>query len=335
MLTLEQRYKIKFLFEQKMALREISRKLNIAYTTIQNFVARRLKHEDTGREQGSGRFPNLSFSQTNELIDLKEANNLTSPAKLAGKLKEKLKIAVCGRTVRRYLKSAGYCAGKLACKPMLTKVQIERRRKICTEWSFKSDEYWNNVIFSDETKFNLKNSDGQQYVWKKPSERLLEKNICKTYKFGGGNVMFWGCFSRLGIGHLSVIRGKMDRYDYVNILRSKLTRSATKMGLENYKFQQDNDPKHTSGYTKEFFARNNVEVVDWPSQSPDLNPIENLWAFIKRSMQGLTFTKEQDLIDYVFRVWNEVMPELCKKLVDSMNNRITAVLRAKGGYTKY
>ncbi|KAF7692160.1 Transposable element Tcb1 transposase [Cucumispora dikerogammari] len=121
--------------------------------------------------------------------------------------------------------------------------------------SFQNNEYFNNVIFSDETKFNFKNSDGQTFVWKKPSERLEEKNIKKTVKFGGESVMFWGCFSKYGVGKLKVIDGIMDKYGYVDILRSNLEASAEKFGLNAYKFQQDNDPKHTSGYAREYMSK--------------------------------------------------------------------------------
>jgi len=64
--------------------------------------------------------------------------------------------------------------------------------------------------------------------------------------------MFWGCFGRNGVGMLKVIDGIMDRYVYVNILKHNLKNSANMLELKNYKFQQDNDPKHTSQHTKEY-----------------------------------------------------------------------------------
>ena len=137
------------------------------------------------------------------------------------------------------------------------------------------------------------------------------------------------------MGKLKVIDGIMDKYGYVDILRSNLEASAEKFGLVDYKFQQDNDPKHTSGYAREYMLRNNIDVLVWPSQSPDLNPIENLWAYIKQKLRGKSFSKKTDLIAHVVEIWENIPVEFCEKLVKTMFDRINQVLRSKGGYTDY
>ncbi|KAF7690812.1 Transposable element Tcb2 transposase [Cucumispora dikerogammari] len=104
--------------------------------------------------------------------------------------------------------------------------------------------------------------------------------------------MFWGCFLKYGVGKLKVIDGIIDKYGYVDILRSNLEASAEKFGLVAYKFQQDNDPKHTSGYARKYMSRNNIDVLVCPPQSPDLNPLENLWAYIKQKLRGKKFFKK-------------------------------------------
>ena len=96
-------------------------------------------------------------------------------------------------------------------------------------------------------------------------EHLNEKYMTPTVKFFGGKIFLWGCFSFNGVGNLNFIEGTMDKYQYVDILSNNIASLAEKMGLNEYIFQQVNDPKHASAYAKEFFAAMEIAVFDWPS----------------------------------------------------------------------
>ena len=75
------------------------------------------------------------------------------------------------------------------------------------------------------------------------------------------------------------------------------------MSLNRFIFQQDNDPKHTSVHTKSFFAASNIEVLPWPSQSPDLNPIEHVWAYMKQKLSGLAIKNKTALKEKIMELW--------------------------------
>jgi len=137
------------------------------------------------------------------------------------------------------------------------------------------------IIFTDESKFNLRYSDGKLFVWRTPGTGLQERHIEPTLKFGGGSVMVWACFSYYGPGELVFIDGLMDAAKYVDILSTALPPSIRRMGLQSFILQQDNAPQHTAKLTREFFRRRDIRTLPWPSQSPDMNPIENLCAIIK------------------------------------------------------
>ena len=123
---------------------------------------------------------------------------------------------------------------------------------------------------------------------------------------------------------------------YISILESNLKSSARLLRLgSNFVFQQDNDPKHTAKKTVEFLEKQNVNVLDWPSQSPDLNPIENLWSILDRKIGERSFTRKEALKEAVQKAWCEMDIKQTKSLVESMPTRLRLVIEAKGGPTKY
>jgi len=151
--------------------------------------------------------------------------------------------------------------------------------------------------------------------------------------------MVWGCMGWNGVGKLIEVQGKMDAEQYCEILEEGVEESFQKLKMaedEQY-FQQDNDPKHTSRKAGQWFSDNNIIPLKWPAQSPDLNPIEHLWQHLKNRLQQYdTLPKGvHELWERVAEEWNKIPPETCQNLIESMPRRIQAVLKAKGGHTKY
>ena len=108
------------------------------------------------------------------------------------------------------------------------------------------------------------------------------------------------------------------------------------VGGEQY-FQQDNDPKHMSGVATQWFEDNHIQVLGWPSQFHNMNPIEHLWEHLKHHLKQYPTPPKRvhELWDRVAEKWNKIPPEVCQNLIESMPRLIEAVIKAKGGHTKY
>ncbi len=100
-------------------------------------------------------------------------------------------------------------------------------------------------------------------------------------------------------------------------------------------FQQDLAPAHTAKSTKSWLNDHGVGVLDWPANSPDLNPIENLCGIVKRKMRNKRQKNADELKATAKETWASIPPQQCHKLITSMPRRIEAVIKAQGAPAKY
>ena len=100
---------------------------------------------------------------------------------------------------------------------------------------------------------------------------------------------------------------------------------------------QDGAPCHTARSAKAFLQARNIPLLDWPGNSYDMNPMDNLWEIVKIKMKGENITTKQQLIERLIRVWkhdDEILAN-CRTCIESLPRRIAALIKAKGGPTKY
>jgi len=160
--------------------------------------------------------------------------------------------------------------------------------------------------------------------------------------------MVWGCFYGSTIGYLwPLLEGRNNAIKYVEILEytlSDVRMELSEMGIDDPVFMQDNSPIHISKLARAWFKENDWVVAKHPVYSPDMNPIEHVWAYMKRqlhkrypdliNMRGSVDTK-QALADALEEIWKEIPESLLESLYTSMPRHVAAVIKAEGWYTKY
>ncbi len=166
---------------------------------------------------------------------------------------------VSAQTICHTLHQIGLHGCRPRRKPLLKMMHKKASKQFAEDKQTKDMDYWNPVLWSDETKINLFGSDGVKHVWRQPGE-YKDKCVLSTVKHGGGNVMVWGCMSAAGTGELQFIEGTMNANMHCDILKQSMIPSLWRLGRRAV-FQHDNNPKHTSKTTTALPKKLRVKVI--------------------------------------------------------------------------
>jgi transposase len=327
---------VKLRNEKMLSYSEIENLTGIIPQTAQKIVKKYNIHKSVVNRSGRGRKKIITQKESHLVKWQLIKDRKISAKKAAEEFEKTTGKKVSAKTIKRIGKENEYNQRIALKKPYINSRNRKKRIEFANDNLNKDNSYWKRILWSDESKFNLFGSDGKIKVWRRVGEELKDECLQPTVKYGGGNVKVWGCMSSNGTGNLVFIDDTMDRFLYVDILKNNLKQSVKKLKLgRNFIFQQDNDPKHTSKLARQFFKDNKTEVLGWPSQSPDLNVIEPLWAFVEKNIRKYHISNKDQLKNAILDVWQNIPPSLTKKLVESVPRRITAVLQNSGGPTKY
>ncbi|KAG2463444.1 TC1A transposase, partial [Polypterus senegalus] len=311
--------------------RNISAALKVPVSTVTSIICKWKKFETTRNLPRAGRPSKLSDRGRRALVREVTKNPMVTLSELQRSSVER------GEPSRRTTISAAIhqsgLYGRVARrKPLLSKRHMAARLEFAERHLKDSQTMRNKILWSDETKTELFGVNARRHVWRKPGTAHQQANTIPTVKHDGGSIMLWGA----GTGRLVRIKGKMTAAMYRDILDENLLQSALDLRLgRRFIFQQDNDPKHTAKISKEWLQDNSVNVLEWPSQSPDLNLIEHLWRDLKMAVHRRYPSNLMELERCCKEEWAKLAKDRCAKLVASYSKRLEAGIAAKGASTKY
>ena len=245
-------------------------------------------------------------------------------------------VSISDRTIRKILLDEGYRSYKAKKKPHLKKCHIRDRIRFYDLFKNYGFEDFSKIIWSDESRICLNYGDHPPLVRRPPNSSLDEKYLRPSSKYQI-SIMVWGWFSAFVLGPLQIIDGTVNNQRYIDILENNLIPYINnKCGGQQILFQDDNASCHRHRNVKNWMQEKGINRIFWPAQSPDLNPIENLWSFLKMKINKYSPNSKKELIMVAKRVWeNEIPTELIKNLVLSMEKRLIALKNAKGKHIDY
>jgi transposase len=307
------------------SMREISRETNIPLSTVNihwHATSKKIQEQKAGAPQ--------KLSPRNLRIlkwQLKK-----NPFISLRKLKSKIPIKVSHQTIGRVLKRNGFGRRKLKRRPRLSEKHRLARIKIARDLLEKRTDF-SKVIFSDEKKFRFDGPDGWRYYWLELGKEEEKEYFSKDYGRYKG-VMVWMGISSEGLIHIERMEGKINSETYTDMILNKAIPKIHEHYGVDFLLQQDNGSVHVSTSTLQAFSDAEIEMQPHPALSPDLNPVENLWALLVRRIYagGKGYESEDALWEAIEGEAKKLTKEEIAPFIDSMTRRYLAVIEKRGSY---
>jgi len=263
-------------------------------------------------------------------------NRFKSAVAIAAEVSKEINKSVSEQAIRNRINSAGLNGRSARKKPFLSR----RHRRLRLEYAKRFDNmqpsWWSRVLFSDEASVELHGTSGRVSVWRRPHEAFDARCVIPTYKSSRKSLMVWSSITADGVGTLHFCEESVTGDYYRRVLRKEVPVTKALLGLSGETlFVHNNAPAHTAKLTAGCLRDLRLISLGHPPQSPDLNPIENLWFIMKKELHKNPATSIPDLKTKLLKIWTNIDGEVVKSCVLSMPKRLKTVLDQRGGHTKY
>lgn len=267
-----------------------------------------------------------------------------SAGMLAQDMSSDYDIELSRRHALRLLQGFGYHRYADRAAPALSPKWRSARRDF---YRANLDCNWKHVVFTDEKVFRLKKCGRLKY-YARSFEEYQEKHH-RLPRDTAPSVKVWGAISYYGVGPLFEVSQTMNCSDYTSKVLAPVLSTREQRGRlvgyargcpRDFVWQQDNASFHRAEAATKFFKKHNISVLKWPSYSPDLSPIENIWNMIEykirtRQIASGVILRGKALLRAIQSAWYSITPQQCNVIVGSMPDRLNEMFRRNYGIIDY
>jgi transposase len=218
-------------------------------------------------------------------------------------------------------------------------------------WALRYQWYtpleWARILWSDECTVERGKGGQPIWTWHTLTEQLTEHDVYEVPTGKGISKMFWAGFKfdqRSELVSLTSDGSSAGGGITATVIQQLYVERLPQLLSEGDIFMQDNAPVHRAHIIRNLLRELGLNAMEWPPYSPDLNPIENLWAIMKTIIRNdhpeLLDASNNDqtlsqLIQAAKEAWESIEPRVLRNLSNTMPNRVRAIIEADGWYTKY
>jgi transposase len=326
-----QRSSIVTLHQLNFSISHIAQLTGCDVRTIHHWINYYNEHQSLQDESRSGR----SRVTTEDIDTSIVAAAIETPITTPRIIRAELGIEASTRTIRRRLDEAGLFGRVARIEYPFTEEHITQRLQFAQEHESWREDKWSRVLFGDETYICL-GAHGQIWVQRPQDAAYLNQFMVQGQSNFTPKIGIWGCFTGQGVGELRIFDDNMDTRLYTDTMQQYMKPYALRFWPNGEWFYlHDNSSYHGSHRSREWFHNNGISLIELSPHSPDLNPIENLWEDLKRRIESRFPHTMQELKQIVTEEWTNTNQLICSNLVDSMPDRMRAVVTSNGFKTRY
>lgn len=324
--------------EEGRKITAVAREFDVSHSVVSRLWKSFQTTGECSKRHGGGRVRSTTPAEDRYIVLTTKRHRRSTASEVANQFLAATGKRISRKTVARRLHEGGlYARRPVVCIPL-----SRRHRTARLQWCHQHRTWtvndWSAVLFSDESRYSLTSDSRRQLIWRDSGTAYCPENIQERDRYPTCSVMVWAGIMINGRTSLYVLpTGTMTGPRYVNDVLLPHVRLFRGAVGERFLFMDDNATCHRTVAVQECLESEDIQRLVWPARSPDLNPIENVWDALGRSLAGRHCPpiNKDTLIRALTEEWENLPQQLLDNVVQSMPRRVELCIALHGGHIPY